>query len=352
MPICNRLPLLAALLACLCLPAAAQDTSLAPGWTLDPAASSLKFQSIKNETKVEVSGFATFSGAIAADGTATVRVLLDSVDTGIDLRNVRMRFLFFETFKFPEAVITASIPVAALADLPALRRKTVPLTLTLDLHGAQLPLTADMTVTMLDDMRVAIAPAAPINIVMADFGLDVGVAKLEEAAGVDIVPSATVTFDVVFVRNADGAAPATPEPVADPATVALETEGAFSREACEGRFEILSRTGNIYFASGSARLSPDSAPLLDAVQDIVARCPDLVIRIAGHTDADGSEAANDRLSKARAAAVAAYLADNGIDANRLRTDGFGETLPLADNATAEGRASNRRIEFAVADDQG
>lgn len=342
--------LVLALLAGIGAPALAQDGPLAPGWTLDPAASTLKFQSIKNATKVEVSGFATFSGGIAPDGAATVRVALDSVDTGIDLRNVRMRFLFFETFKFPEAVVTAKVDPAALADLGTVRRKTVPLVLTLDLHGAQRPLAADVTVTLLDDTRVAIATTAPISIATADFGLDGGVAKLEEAAGVDIVPSATVTFDAVFVRNADGAAPASPEPAAEPATAALEAEGDFSREACTGRFEILSRTGNIYFASGSARLTADSTALLEAVADIVARCPDLTIRVVGHTDDEGSDAANTRLSAARAASVAEWLVGHGIAADRFVTEGLGESRPVADNTTAEGRAKNRRIEFAVVDE--
>jgi outer membrane protein OmpA-like peptidoglycan-associated protein len=349
MPMWTRAAVLAALAALAGGTVAAQDNPLAPGWTLDPAASSLKFQSIKNVTKVEVSGFATFSGAIAPDGAATVRVALDSVDTGIDLRNVRMRFLFFETFRFPEAVVTAQVPVVALADLATVRRKTIPLTFALDLYGARRTLATEVTVTLLDDARVAIAPVAPVSIATADFGLDGGVAKLEEAAGVDIVPSATVTFDFVFARNG-GAAPAAPEPAADPAATALETAGDFNREACEGRFEILSRTGNIYFASGSARLTADSAPLLRAVADIVARCPDLAVQIAGHTDDVGSDAANDRLSRARAAAVADWLVDRGIAGDRLRATGFGETRPVADNATAEGRARNRRIEFAVADE--
>jgi outer membrane protein OmpA-like peptidoglycan-associated protein/polyisoprenoid-binding protein YceI len=345
---CSRLFRLTVFLAALAMPAMAQDNPLAPGWTLDPAASALRFQSIKNATKVEISGFATFAGSIGPDGAVTVRVALDSVDTGVDLRNVRMRFLFFETFKFPEAVVTATIPPEALADLAVVRRKTVPVVLLLDLHGAQRPLAADLTVTLLDDTRVAVAPASPISISIADFGLEGGIAKLEEAAGVDIVPSATVTFDVVFARSTDGTAPVAEEPAVAPGTAALEAAGDFSREACEGRFEILSRTGNIYFASGSARLTADSTPLLEAVADIVSRCPDLTVQIAGHTDADGGEAANQRLSAARAAAVAGWLAERGIRPDRFVSTGHGESRPVADNTTAEGKARNRRIEFAVA----
>ncbi len=67
------------------------------GWTLNSEMSNLSFQSVKKQTVVESSGFATFNGTIDEAGKAEVTVLLDSVDTKIDLRNVRMRFLFFET---------------------------------------------------------------------------------------------------------------------------------------------------------------------------------------------------------------------------------------------------------------
>ncbi len=173
-----------------------------------------------------------------------------------------------------------------------------------------------------------------------------GMRKLEEAASVTIVPSTTVTFDFVFARNGT---PAEPTPVAEaaavlPAAVALEAE-TFDMAACIGRFEILSRTGNIHFASGSARLDRSSAPLLDSID----RCPELVVEIAGHTDSDGAEAANQHLSEARAASVARYLAEKGVAADRMVSTGYGELRPVAPNDTAENKRRNRRIEFAVFD---
>ncbi len=342
------LRVLLAILLALPLAAAAQDNPLAPGWTLDPAASALRFQSVKNETKAEQSGFATLTGSIGADGAVEVRVALDSVDTKIDLRNVRMRFLFFETFKFPEAVITANLAAADLADLDEVRRKTLPMTVTLSLHGVSKDIQADVVVTLLTDDRVSVASSAVINVGTADFALDEGIRKLEEAASVKIIPSGGVTFDFVFARN--GATTGTPDTTTteDPATTALEAEGNFDEEACKGRFEILSRTGNIYFASGSARLTEDSTPLLVALTDIVQRCPLLTVVVAGHTDARGSDVANERLSRARAEAVAMYLTGQGIPPDRFRTEGYGESRPVADNDTDEGRARNRRIEFAAA----
>lgn len=321
----------------------------APGWDLNAEASNIRFQSIKKGSVVESSSFATFSGAIEADGTAKISVLLDSVDTKIDLRNVRMRFLFFETFKYGEATVTLKLTEEMLGDLATVRRKTVPVTFTFDLHGQSKELTADVVVTLLTDDVVSVASDAPISISVADFNLLDNIKKLEEAAGVTIVPTATVTFDFMFTRRAgDGAAQVAAAPAQEaPKSVALEAEGDFSLEACLGRFEILSRTGNIYFRSGSSRLDQESVPFLTSVIDIVQRCPGLNVLVAGHTDSDGSEAANQRLSEARAQSVARYLVQNGVEAARITSQGFGESKPVAPNDSPYNKSRNRRIEFSA-----
>ncbi|TMM54118.1 OmpA family protein [Sulfitobacter sabulilitoris] len=327
-------------------PAAAQDP-FAGGWTLQPSMSNLRFQSVKKQTVVESSSFATLQGGIDESGLAQVSVLLDSVDTKVDLRNVRMRFLFFETFKFPQATISARINPAALADLATVRRKQIPVDYAIDLHGVSKTLSSTVVATLLSDDMVSVASDAPISIAVADFDLTEGLGKLEEAANVDIIPSATVSFDWVFLRNTQSAAAApVPAPVA-PASVALEAEGDFDAEACKGRFEILSRTGNIYFASGSARLEEKSAPLLDSLANIVSRCPGMVIEVGGHTDSVGGEAQNMRLSQARAASVTDYLRAKGLGNDALVSKGYGEGAPIATNATKEGRWKNRRIDFKV-----
>ena len=326
----------------------AQPSPFGDGWTLEPGASTLQFQSIKNESKIETSGFATFTGAISPAGEVALTVLLDSVDTRIDLRNVRMRFLFFETFTFPEARVSARIDPATIADLPSVRRKTIEMPFTLDLHGVTREITAPLSLTLIGDDLVAVSTAEPIVLPVADFNLSEGLAKLEEAANVKIVPSGSVSFDLIFRKTAGGPAAPVPAAAEAPATpVALETTGNFSHEACVGRFEILSRTGNIHFAPGSARLDDASAPLLRQAADIITRCPDLKVQIAGHTDDIGSAAANMRLSERRAAAVEAYLAAQGIGGGRISSTGYGEARPIADNSTESGRGRNRRIEFSV-----
>jgi outer membrane protein OmpA-like peptidoglycan-associated protein len=326
----------------------AQSNPFEGGWTMESNASSLRFQSVKNQSKIESSTFATLSGDIADDGSATIKVLLDSVDTKVDLRNVRMRFLFFETFQYPEATVTMQIDPSIVSDLAEVRRKVVKLPYTIDLHGITKTLEADLALTLIGDDLVAVSTNDPITISVADFNLLGGLEKLQDAANVAIIPSSTVTFDFIFKKNVTGTQPVQTATATQPAKVALEAEGDFSLEACLGRFEILSRTSNIFFAPGSARLDAKSAPLLNTVVDVVQRCPDLVIQVAGHTDSKGGNAANQALSERRAASVATFLRDKGIDGGRVLSVGFGEARPVATNDTSKGRARNRRIEFAAA----
>lgn len=329
----------------------AQESVFSPGWTMNPEASTLRFQSVKNEVKVESSTFGTYAGTIDENGLATVRILMDSVDTKVDLRNVRMRFLLFETFQYPEAVITMKIDPAKIADLETVRRKVFMANYTIDLHGVKSEREAEIAVMLLDDNTVSVTSSTPISLPTADFSLDGGVAKLEEAAKVEIIPSATVTFDFMFNRAGNAAeyasASATMAEMAGFKSAAMETDGDFSVEACVGRFEIMSRTDNVYFASGSARLEDRSSPLLTSIVDIVNRCPELQISVDGHTDSDGSAVQNQALSEARARAVRAFLVEAGADGSRIGAVGYGETLPVVSNDSPENKQRNRRIEFSV-----
>lgn len=314
------------------------------GWSLDNEASRLTFQSVKNSSVVETSKFATYTGTIDSNGNAEITILLDSVDTGIDLRNVRMRFLFFETFKFPEAKITAKIDPATIADLATKRRIQLPLDYVLDLHGVKQTMTAQTVVTLIADNMVSVASTSPIALAVAPFALDEGIQKLQDAAKVKIVPSGSVNFDFIFRL-------ATAEPTQAPAapiSAAVETSGDFSAEECAGRFEILSRTGSIYFKTGSAELDRASSPLLATVVEIVQRCPNLNLIVEGHTDSSGGADLNQRLSENRAASVAAYLTQEGVARDRLTTVGYGEARPVAPNDTVRNKSRNRRIQFTVA----
>jgi outer membrane protein OmpA-like peptidoglycan-associated protein len=109
------------------------------------------------------------------------------------------------------------------------------------------------------------------------------------------------------------------------------------------------RLQNVNFASGGAEISSESMPVLDAVGAVLVRYPTLSVEIGGHTDAEGSDAANRRLSEARGRSVRAYLEGKfaGIQPDRLTVRGYGESRPIASNANEAGRAANRRVEFVV-----
>jgi len=330
-----------------CLPGFLQAQSpFENGWQLDQTASNITYMSIKKGHIAETNSFATVNGQISEDGTAVLTIALDSVDTKVDLRNVRMRFLFFETFLHPQAVITTHLDAAILDDLATLRRKEVTLPFSLSLHGVKAELSAPVIVSLISNDRINVATVKPIPILMKDFALEPGRAKLEEAAGVTITPLAIVSLNLTFDRTTPGSAAPLAVPVVT-ASAALETEGDFDRTACIGRFEILSRTGSINFAPSAAKLETSSTALLDSLYDIVSRCPELVIEIGGHTDSQGKASWNLGLSEQRANAVSAYLVGKGIPAVRMKVAGYGESEPLVPNNTAQNRAKNRRIEFSV-----
>lgn len=103
----------------------------------------------------------------------------------------------------------------------------------------------------------------------------------------------------------------------------------------------------ILFETGKDIIKPSSYPILDNVVKVMNDNPVYNLSINGHTDNVGDDAKNMDLSQRRADAVKKYLADKGIAATRMTTQGFGETMPVADNNTAAGRTKNRRVEFKV-----
>ncbi|WP_454616314.1 OmpA family protein [Bradyrhizobium cenepequi] len=116
---------------------------------------------------------------------------------------------------------------------------------------------------------------------------------------------------------------------------------------CQQLFTELLSKARIRFESGKADISVDSAGLLDRLTETALRCPNATIEIAGHTDSDGDESANQALSERRAEAVMDYLVKAGLPATRFQAVGHGATQPLAGNDSEEGKAQNRRIDFVV-----
>jgi outer membrane protein OmpA-like peptidoglycan-associated protein len=104
---------------------------------------------------------------------------------------------------------------------------------------------------------------------------------------------------------------------------------------------------NIFFDTGKSTLKPESMSEINRVYKLMIDNPTMEIEISGHTDNQGSEAINKKLSLARANVVVQALVSNGISPSRLTSAGYGFDKPIESNATAEGRAKNRRTEFKV-----
>jgi outer membrane protein OmpA-like peptidoglycan-associated protein len=116
----------------------------------------------------------------------------------------------------------------------------------------------------------------------------------------------------------------------------------------EARGMVITLSGSVLFASGKADLVPAAKGKLDEVaKALTEQDPDSKMIIEGHTDSQGSAASNQDLSQKRAQSVREYLVSHGIAGDRVTATGFGSTRSIADNATTEGRANNRRVEIVV-----
>ena len=140
-------------------------------------------------------------------------------------------------------------------------------------------------------------------------------------------------------------APPPPPPPPPPPCESPKPGQPFSLEGCEvGQTLVLH---GVNFEFDKSRLTVNAKTLLDMVADALLARQDIQVEIAGHTDSKGADAYNQKLSESRADAVKVYLVERGITGTRMTTVGYGETKPVADNATDEGRELNRRVELRV-----
>lgn len=183
--------------------AAADASPVTEGtWSLDPAGSRLAYVSIKAGEIAEANRFEKLSGTVAADGTASLDIDLASVNTGVDIRNERMREIFFQVAENPKATITAKLDPAAFSGLAVGQSLTRPLKATVAIKGMEQAIEAEVLVTRVSTDRVTVVPTAPVIITTDMFGLTDELGELRALAQLpSITPAVPVTFTLAFNRN-------------------------------------------------------------------------------------------------------------------------------------------------------
>lgn len=133
----------------------------------------------------------------------------------------------------------------------------------------------------------------------------------------------------------------------DAAASAAAAVAVKAASACEGDLRNANNAGSIQFERASDVILRASQPTLRKLAQIAGKCENVLIEIEGHTDSEGVPERNQPLSERRAQSVVNFLVEAGINADRIKAIGYGDTKPIAPNDTAENRAKNRRIEFSV-----
>jgi hypothetical protein len=170
-------------------------------WYLDGESSRLSFVSTKNAHIAEVQRFLVLHGKVDDQGLANVEVELDSINSGIPLRDERMRKALFEIDKFPEALITTKIDLRPINDLAPGAQLELRLPLTVNLHGKQKEYSAELLATRLDDRRFQVVTLEPLVINAEDFDLAPGLEALRNLAGLSAI-SLSVPVGAVLIFTA------------------------------------------------------------------------------------------------------------------------------------------------------
>jgi OOP family OmpA-OmpF porin len=292
-----------------------------------------------------VSGEAGYDGGllflrgVAADD-ASLDVLsaaaLDAgaADTDVELTVVEANLSFEASASLAGGVITLTGVVASEADRQALVAAAAAVV------GGPSNVVDELTV---DPARLAdpatvgalagLIAVMPPNLVSGAVAFD----------GTAISVTGTYVDDAARARLEEVAAAAGVAPDA----LALEPRPAATDDQVAALEAELNQLSAIPFEPGSANLLPEAAPIIARVAALAKQYAGVAVEIQGHTDADGSEPANQALSERRAAAVLDAVVALGVPAEQLTSVGYGETRPVAPNDTPENKAKNRRVQFAV-----
>lgn len=169
-------------------------------WVLNSDRSALSFVSTKAINVAEVHKISDLSGGISADGKADITIGLTSVDTGIEIRDERLRDMLFETERFGLANVSAAVDAAKLDQLGPGESAQMVIEANLSMHGISRPLQMELMVVRSGDSRLVVTSARPVVINAPDFELARGVEALREIAG---LPSISLAVPVSFVLTFD-----------------------------------------------------------------------------------------------------------------------------------------------------
>ncbi len=188
---CRSTALVAALMLS---PLASADWGVVSGSTVN-------YVSIKNNTIAENNVFTGVTGSITDDGNIAIQIDLASVETRVDIRNQRMRELFFDVANHPVALITAQLTVPEMAQLDAGAPLERSLPLTLSLHGSEATIEAKLRAIAVGS-ELFVTTLEPILVSVSDYGLAAGVTALREIAGLNAIASTVpVSVNLRLVRD-------------------------------------------------------------------------------------------------------------------------------------------------------
>jgi len=170
-------------------------------WYLDGESSRLSFISSKNGNVSEVQRFLVLHGQVQPEGLARLEVELESINSGIPLRDERMRAELFEVKRFAEATISAQLDLMPIQDLANGAQLELRLPVTVDLHGKQHAYNVQLLATRLDERRFQVVTLEPVVLDAADFDLAPGLEKLRTLAGLSAI-SLSVPVNAVLIFTA------------------------------------------------------------------------------------------------------------------------------------------------------
>jgi len=171
------------------------------GWALDEKASSLNFITTKNASKTEVQSFKEMQGQIT-DDQVSLTIDLSSVDTGIEIRDERIKSLFFKVISFPEASATIKIAPKSIKLIKQGQSRAMTVEAIIDLYGVKQTVPVNLQVTALKGKQLLVYSKQPVIVNLKDFNLLPGVNALREIAKLQSINSAVpVTFSLLFKKK-------------------------------------------------------------------------------------------------------------------------------------------------------